>query len=249
MVGDELITQAYDLNAEYWISMIRAGTDPYQTQITDPALLNAIGNVDGLDVLDAGCGEGYLARKLLEMGAGTVLGIDTCQAFVDSATIVGTPRARFVHADVAAIPASDVSVDLVVVNRLPHGLTNPAARYHEFARVLRPRGRLVIIGQHPCFYSARAERAPSTTGGVPVYDYFGGRIVEQRFNVGSQESPAASVQKFYSLEQYIGMITAAGFVITGIREPRPTEDQLLEDPQWYVRFQRPLFLLIEARLE
>ncbi|MFD3702066.1 hypothetical protein ACFWUP_02855 [Nocardia sp. NPDC058658] len=73
--------------------------------------------------------------------------------------------------------------------------------------------------------------------------------MEQHFNVASQVSPAASVQKLYSLDQYIGMITAAGFVITGMREPRPSTDQLLADPQWRVRFQRPLFLLVEARLD
>jgi ubiquinone/menaquinone biosynthesis C-methylase UbiE len=249
MLGDKPITRAYDLNAEYWISMIRAGTDPYQTQITDPALLDAIGPVTGLDILDAGCGEGYLARRLIELGAGTVVGVDTCRAFIEAATHVASPRSRFVHADVAAMPLPAGSVDLVVANRLPHGLTNAGTRYHEFARLLRPRGRLIVIGQHPCFYSARAERAPSPTGGVPVEDYFGGRLVEQYFDVASKVSPAASVQKLYSLEQYLGMITTAGFVITGIREPRPTADQLRDDPQWRVRFQRPLFLLIEARLD
>ncbi len=80
-------------------------------------------------------------------------------------------------------------------------------------------------------------------------EYFAGRIVEQHFEVAGKVSPAASVQKLYSLEEYIGMITAAGFVITGIREPRPSPEQLRDDPQWGVRFQRPLFLLVEARLD
>jgi 2-polyprenyl-3-methyl-5-hydroxy-6-metoxy-1,4-benzoquinol methylase len=49
--------------------MIRSPSDPYQTQLTDPALLEAIGDVMDLHVLDAGCGEGYLARKLDALGA------------------------------------------------------------------------------------------------------------------------------------------------------------------------------------
>ncbi|ASF11674.1 hypothetical protein NBRGN_057_02840 [Nocardia brasiliensis NBRC 14402] len=249
MLGDGPITRAYDLNAEYWISMIRAEADPYQTQITDPALLDAVAPVTGLDVLDAGCGEGYLARRLSDLGASSVVGVDTCRAFVDAAEQAATPRCRFIHADVARVPLPDASVDVVVANRLPHALTDAGARYHEFARLLRRRGRLILLGQHPCFYSARAERSPSSTGAVPVEDYFHGRIVEQHFDVASKVSPAASVQKLYSLEQYIGMVTAAGFVITGMREPRPTSAQLAEDPAWRKRFQRPLFLLVEARLD
>ncbi|AHH21649.1 putative methyltransferase [Nocardia nova SH22a] len=245
MLGDEPITRAYDLNAQYWISVIRKGIDPYQTQITDPALLDAIGRVADLDVLDAGCGEGYLSRRLAESGAASVTGVDTCRAFIEAATQMSTPRCRFLHADVADIPLADDTVDLVVANRLPHGLSEAGARYHEFARVLRPHGRMILVGQHPCFYRSRSER----TTAIPVEDYFTGRIVEQHFDVASQISPAASVQKLYSLEQYISMITAAGFVITGIREPHPSTEQLQEDPQWRTRFQRPLFLLIETRLD
>jgi ubiquinone/menaquinone biosynthesis C-methylase UbiE len=228
--------------------MIRSNADPYQTQITDPALLGAIGDVTGLHVLDAGCGEGYMARKLDALGAANVIGIDTCRAFIDAAIEVSTPRCRFIHADVAEIPLPTGYIDLVVVNRLPHGLVNPGQRYVEFARLLRPGGRMVIVGQHPCFYSSRAERSVLSGGDFSVDDYFDGRVVEQHFNVASKVSPAASVQKLYSLEQYIGMITGVGFMITSIREPRPTPDQIRADPRWRLLFQRPLFMLVDAMM-
>lgn len=248
MLGDEPITRAYDINADYWISLVRSGADPYQQEITDPALLAAIGEVEGLHILDAGCGEGYLARRLEALGAAQVTGIDTCRAFIDAATAAPTQRCRFLHADVADIPLTDSSMDLVVVNRLPNGLTRPGQRYHEFARLLRPGGRLICLGQHPCFYTARSERTPSDSGDAPVAEYFDGRIVQQHFSVDGQASPAPTVQKLYSLEEYLGMITDAGFVITRIREPHPTTDQLRTDPQWGRLVQRPLFLLVEAKV-
>jgi ubiquinone/menaquinone biosynthesis C-methylase UbiE len=228
--------------------MIRSNADPYQTQITDPALLGAIGDVTGLHVLDAGCGEGYLARKLDALGAANVIGIDTCRALIDAAIEVSTPRCRFIHADVADIPLPTGCIDLVVVNRLPHGLVNPGQRYAEFARLLRSGGRMIIVGQHPCFYSSRAKRSALSGGDFSVDNYFDGRIVEQHFNVASKISPAASVQKLYSLERYIGMITSAGFAITGIREPRPTPEQIRADPRWRNLFQRPLFMLVDAAI-
>lgn len=71
------------------------------------------------------------------------------------------------------------------------------------------------------------------------------RTVEQRFNVAGRQSPAAPVQRFHSLEAYIGMLTAAGFVLTGLSEPHPTGQQR-ENPWWKENFKRPLFLLLEC---
>lgn len=249
MLGDERVSTAYARNAEFWIDIVRDRLDPYQTQLTDPALLAAVGDCTGLDVLDAGCGEGYLTRELVRRGAGRVHGVDTCAEFVTAASTHPehtADTATFHHADVAQLPLPDRSIDLVIANRLPNGITDPQGRFREFARVLRPDGRLLTLGMHPCFYAARAER-DSTTAQFAIDDYFGTRTVEQRFQVAGRTSPAASVQSFFSLEASIAMITEAGFAITALREPRPTAEQRRENPWWDRHFQRPLFLLLEAR--
>ena len=56
----------YDANAEFWIEIIQNHRDKYREELTNTAVLNAIGAARGLAVLDAGCGEGYLSRKLAE---------------------------------------------------------------------------------------------------------------------------------------------------------------------------------------
>lgn len=250
MLGDEQVSNAYDRNADYWIDIIRNQRDPYQIQLTDPALLQAVGSCRGLEILDAGCGEGYLARELLERGAARVTGIDTCQALVTAATnhpAHDPDRSVFHHADVANLPLLDNSVDLVVANRLPNGIRDPGRRFEEFVRVLRPAGRLIALGMHPCFYTARTQRGEAS--GVVLDDYFGVRTVEQRFDVEGKVSPAASVQTFYSLEEYVGMITDAGFVIRKLREPHPTVEQRRGNPWWDEHFTRPLFLLVECAID
>ncbi|MBL1080086.1 class I SAM-dependent methyltransferase [Nocardia sp. 2] len=247
MLGDERVTDAYTRNAEFWIGVIREGLDPYQRELTDPALYAAIGDPAGLDILDAGCGEGYLARELAARGARHVHGVDTCAEFVDAARAHPGHRPEVVsfhHADVAALPLPDDSVDLVVANRLPNGITSPAQRFSEFARVLRPTGRAILLGMHPCFYAARAERG--ATGDFSLDAYFGVRTVEQPFTVAGRVSPAASVQSFYSLEHYVGMVLAAGFAITGLSEPHPSATQRQQNPWWSENFTRPLFLLLQC---
>src|SRR5207248_9809433 len=59
----------WDQNASFWVQIIRENRDKYRTELTDPAMLQAIGRPEALAVLYAGCGEGYLARILAQTGA------------------------------------------------------------------------------------------------------------------------------------------------------------------------------------
>ncbi|MFI9504989.1 class I SAM-dependent methyltransferase [Nocardia sp. NPDC052566] len=247
MLGDERVSTAYTKNSEFWVTIIREKLDPYQTLLTDPALLDMVGDPTELDILDAGCGEGYLARELTHRGARHVHGVDTCAEFITAAQQHPDHQpdaATFYHADVADLPLPDNSIDLIIANRLPNGIASPSHRYLEFARVLRPSGRLILLGMHPCFYAARAERDHSAD--FSIDSYFDTRTVEQHFNVAGKVSPVPSVQQFYSLETYTGMITTAGFAITQLREPHPMPEDREQNPWWTQNFVRPLFLLLEC---
>ena len=240
------IADGYTANAEYWIDVIRHQRDRYYEELTRPALLNAIGDCVDADIVDVGCGEGSFTRLLLDRGAASVCGVDACLPLIDAARSAGPSddRLTFWHADAAELPLRTASADLVVANRIPHAINNPEQRFHEFARVLRPGGRLVLLSQHPCFYTGQvgAHSAP-----VEASEYFEGRIVQQHFSVNGKRSPAPSVQPIYSLESYLAMIVGAGFVVTDLKEPHPTALQR-QDPWWAENFTHPMFLLINGKL-
>ena len=248
MLGDTEISSRYQRNAAYWTKIVRDGLDTFQTDLTDPALLDLIGHCTGLNVLDAGCGEGYLSRELIKRGCSQVYGVDTCEELVAAARShpdSGGARATYYHADVAQIPLPDASVDLVVVNRLPNGIADPSRRFTEFRRVLNEQGKMIVMSMHPCFYAVRTDRG-NIESNTSIDDYFGIRTVEQYFQVAGRKSPVESFQQFFSLEEYLGMITSAGFAITTLREPRPTAQQRALDDFWNQNFTRPLFMLIEC---
>ena len=150
--------------------LIRESRDRYRTELTDSAILSAIGPVTGLDVLDAGCGEGYLSRILASSGARTV-GVDVCDELIEAAQALNAGAAGdagsavFRVADVAALPLASATIDLVVANHLVNDLRDPAPAFREFARILRPGGRLVNLQLHPCFYDGR-------TTSTSALDYF-----------------------------------------------------------------------------
>src|SRR5215831_9284234 len=83
MTQDRRLT-TYDANAEFWIEIIQNHRDKYREELTNTAVLNAIGSAGGLTVLDAGCGEGYLSRKLAEEGA-IVTGVDSSAELIKAA--------------------------------------------------------------------------------------------------------------------------------------------------------------------
>jgi SAM-dependent methyltransferase len=74
----------WDTNASFWVQIIREHRDKYRNDLTDPAMLEAIGQPDGLAVLDAGCGEGYLSRILARNGA-IVTGVDSATKLIEAA--------------------------------------------------------------------------------------------------------------------------------------------------------------------
>jgi hypothetical protein len=126
-------------------------------------------------------------------------------------------------------------------------LQDPAGPIHEFARVVRSGGRLVILMLHPCFYNRHAERAQATNG-LLASSYFETRSIEQPFEVDGLTSPAAVVAWFRPLEYYTEQLRQAGFVITSLTEPHPSADQIEADPWWRNGFTRPLFMLLTAEL-
>ncbi len=122
--------------------------------LIDPVLLRMVGNVTGLRVLDLGCGNGYLARKLAKQGA-KVTGVDS------SARLIGLARARenkdplgitYHAADAANLELlEDESFDMTVSNMAMMNIARADVATREASRVLRPKGRLAMSLSHPLF--------------------------------------------------------------------------------------------------
>jgi SAM-dependent methyltransferase len=109
--------------------------------------LGVIGEVDGLDVVELGCGTAYLSSWLARRGARPV-GVDITPAQLDSArrqmaaTGIEFP---LVEANAEDVPLPDASFDLVVSEYGASLWCDPARWLPEAARLLRPHGRLVFL--------------------------------------------------------------------------------------------------------
>jgi len=235
-------------NAEFWVRIIREHRDRYRTELTDQAVFAAAGSCQGLDVLDVGCGEGYMTREIARRGARQATGIDKSPALIAAARSgsAGQQGIRFGEADAAALPFGESSYDMAVANHVLNDLPDITGPVGELARVLRPGGRLVALMLHPCFYGHRAERQ-AIRRSLPVADYFAPRAIEQHFEVDGITSPAPTTTWVRPLEAYTEAITCSDLRITSLTEPHPSDAQLAASQWWRENFPRPLFLLITAR--
>jgi arsenite methyltransferase len=118
----------------------------WRDAVLDNALLE-----EGDIVLDVGCGEGLIGFGALERGAGTVVFSDVSTDLLEfcreAASDLGVlDRCRFVEAsadDLAAM--GDESVDVVTTRSVLIYVADKASAFREFARVLRPGGRISLF--------------------------------------------------------------------------------------------------------
>ena len=185
-MGEERLSEAdvaryWDDNAPAWTEQVRQGREVAREGMNNPAFLALIGDVRGLRVLDAGCGDGYNARILARAGA-HVTGVDISARMIDLAD-AEERRApldiRYACTSYAELGAfRDASFDAVVsFMALMDGPRFDRAM-HEFFRVLVPGGLLAFSITHPCFI---------TKGSYWIRDEHGRKV---KWVVGEYFNPA-----------------------------------------------------------
>jgi 2-polyprenyl-3-methyl-5-hydroxy-6-metoxy-1,4-benzoquinol methylase len=103
----------------------------------------------GTEWLDAGCGTGTLSRWLAERGC-AVLGVDAAPNMIRSAVTlancgISPGSLRFQQVEtIARLPMDSHCADGILCSSVLEYVPDPKACLTEFARVLRPRGILVV---------------------------------------------------------------------------------------------------------
>jgi SAM-dependent methyltransferase len=138
-------------------------------------VLQHVADRGGVDVLEVGCGTGHWLSIMSEAGA-RVAGLDRSAGMLEKAR-AHVPQAALALGSAAALPWPDAAFDRVVCINALHHFADKFAFVREAWRVLRPAGRLSIVG-----LEVQAVRRWC------IYDYFEGtrQLDEQRFPAAEQ---------------------------------------------------------------
>ena len=204
--------------ADDWQIQVGDDGDGNRRLNSDPVLWAFAGDVSGLTVLDAGCGTGYLTRKLHDQGA-RVTGIDV------SERMIAIARARHPGLDFRVDSCSELATietahcDMVIANYVLMDAPDLPETMAAFHRVLKPNGLAVLVFSHPCFPQSRATVLED--GEEIRYDW---RF--PYFEPSKCVDPpwAHFKSKFIwfhrPLSDYWKAFTKAGFAVVGFEEPR-----------------------------
>jgi SAM-dependent methyltransferase len=128
--------------------------------------VDALGDVDGLDIVELGCGTAYFSGWLAKRGARPV-GVDVTPAQLETARRMQRATGLefpLVEADAGATGLPDESFDLVLSEYGASIWVDPYRWIPEAARLLRPGGRLVFLRNSTLavLCSPEDEGAPAT---------------------------------------------------------------------------------------
>ena len=120
--------------------------------VEEPIVLDLVGDVAGKDVLDAACGTGRYAIRLAQAGA-RVSGIDLSEDMLARAKVKRDALGLDIDllaGDLTRLPYPGASFDLAICALALCHVPDISKPIGEFARVLRPGGRLIVSDFHPC---------------------------------------------------------------------------------------------------
>ena len=110
--------------------------------------VGALPDVEGKDVVELGCGTGYISAWLARRGARSVVGIDPTPAQLATAAALGAeigPVVPLVRAAGEDVPLRSARFDLAVSEYGAAIWADPYRWLPEAARLLRPGGELVFL--------------------------------------------------------------------------------------------------------
>ncbi len=221
-----------------WINSIEGDGSYHRKGLLDKWMLDAVGDVAGLKVIDLGCGEGRFSRMLSQEGA-DVTGLDFTERFVEYAQANKAKDETYVLGDMQDLSSiRDASFDLAVSYLSLVDVPDFQRALRETHRILRPDGRLVVCTLQPmvlaggCWIKAGNEKLHFK--------------LDNYFDEGERELWMSGGMVFNyhrTMSTYVNGFLEAGFRLDGIREPTPSPEQLSHYPQIADNLRVPEFII------
>lgn len=204
-----------------------AGDEARDTLI-DPAILRLAGEVEDRTILDAGCGNGYLARKLAILGA-KVTGIEPAESllrYCKTREAEEPHGIKYLQQDLSSINTYDTYDTVFLINVLMD-IPDYLPALTNCVESLKVGGEIIISLLHPCFPGFEADWQEQ--GFVKVSEYFNAEPTKQKYGYISHRP----------ISVYLNALIQTGCTIEQVEEPKGQNKQ-------FRSAHVPQFLIIKA---
>jgi SAM-dependent methyltransferase len=210
-----------------------------------PVLQSFLPDLNGVRVLDLGCGFGWFCRWARQNGAASVLGVDVSERMLARAREETGDRAvSYERADLERFAPAPGSFDLAYSSLAFHYLTDLGGLLERVGQALPAGGMLVCSVEHPLMTAPAHQGWSLDPDGQPAWPV-NGYLAE-----GPRRTDwlAKGVIKLHrTIATYLDLIRGSGFALTHFVEWAPSEDQVTAHPEWAKERERPSFLLLGCK--
>ncbi|MEI6042694.1 MAG: methyltransferase domain-containing protein [bacterium] len=267
-------------NEAEWYDNYLADSDSYQKQIIMPNIIRIINPTVGQKVLDVACGQGLFSESMIDKGA-NVVGVDISNELITVAknrfkdkisendAFIVSPAHKMISAGV-----EEKSCDSAMCILAAQNIEEFDIALKESAKILKPKGKMVIVLNHPCFrvpknsdwyFDAEGggpEGDPSYTivngkkagrYGRVVYSYMSEEVIKIDMHPGEKDRRKKSYTTSFHrpMQVYSKWLANAGFAILRIEEwtsHKKSNPGTRELADKRCKKEIPLFMCIEAVL-
>lgn len=205
MKKEQKIIDSWKANAGNWIDIIERDGIESRKLATNKAILEAIEKINPDTVLDIGCGEGWLSKRLFDQGK-KIMGVDVIPELIDKAK-------QKVTGDFWVASYEDLAngkirfpllADAIVINFALLGKESTENLLAVLPGMLAPGGKLFIQTVHPHY---RKE----------INDYFTGWKEGSWDGLGEKFTQPYQWY-FRTMEDWLDLLDRSGFGITEVTE-------------------------------
>lgn len=243
-----------DRKAEIWNARNSGEGEPYKKHITDPIILDLIKPLDGKVVLEQGCGNGHLAKKISALNPSKIILLDFFESNLEFSkkNLSGANCAlEFVKADLnKQLPLASLSVDVITSSMVLSEIEKLDNAVRESNRVLKKDGTFVISIIHPT-YCLKKFLFEKLTGKpnkkiIPAVGYFSKSRSDFILGLETHEEIRAPHYN-RTIQEYTDSLLQNGFSIERIIEPEISNALLKEAERFKEDLNCPISLIIQAK--
>ena len=127
-------------------------TNDHIYKMFENVLWTSLGNIENLDILDLGCGYGWLSKEFSNAGA-NVFAVDGSKMLLEIACD-RYPNIEFYEYDlINGLPFKDQKFDRIVSNMVLMDIPELDCLFASISQSLKPKGKLIFTIPHPCFFN------------------------------------------------------------------------------------------------
>lgn len=234
-----------------WYNNLVENKDSYQKTLILPNLIRLVEAKKGETILDLACGQGFFAREFAKTEA-KVIGVDISKKLIDLA------RLQDKSVEYHASPAHKLdfiqneAVDKALIVLSLQNIENMQEVIKEISRVLKPKGKLFLVLNHPAFRIPKASSWGWDDRLKTQYRRLDSYLSESKEGIQMHpgDKPWEKTVSFHRpLQFYFKALNKNGFAVSKLEEwssNKVSEVGPKKDAEDKARREFPLFLFLEG---